>query len=306
MTIICGTDFSAASHEALEVAARLSCRRKEDLVLVHVAAPQLDLDPVHGAIAEALEHEAATLREKGLRVRTHAEIGSPDEVIVRVARQRGADLIVLGAVGQRRGTHWLLGSVADHVARTTPIPLLLVRDGKPLHACMEGTGNLRIVVPTDLSPVSDSVLDSLQTAFAPAGKCDVLLVYVADSGVEAGRLHLGGPIQHRDLHPIADEVVRRELRDRTARVSLGCRVSHQVRDASGHAGAEIVNAADETSADLIVVATDPRGWLARATNESVAHTVIRSSTTNVLCVPAGAAGEKPALVVSGETAQARM
>lgn len=299
MTIICGTDFSPAARDATHVAARLSCRLKEDLVLVHAVAPppsdpltELDLDPVRGAFADALEREAAEPRAKGLEVATLAEMGSPDEVIVRVARQRDANLIVLGAVGQRRGTHWLLGSVADHVARTTPVPLLLVRDAKRLEAWIESRETLRVLLATDLSPVSDFALDWLQTAFAPAGKADVLLVYVANPGVEAGRLHLGGPIPHHDLNPVADEVVRRELRERTGRLSLGGRVSHAVRVTFGHIGAEIANAAGESNADLVVVGAHQRGLLARATHESVARTVIQSASANVLLVPFHTADEK--------------
>lgn len=298
MSIICGTDFSPAAREATEIAARLSCRLKEELVLVHAVAPQpsdpitVDLGPVRAAMAEALEHEAAGVRSKGLKVTTLAEMGSPDEVLVRIAKERDADLIVLGAVGQRRGTHWLLGSVADHVARTTPIPLLLVRDAERLQAWITANETLRVLLATDLSPVSDFALDWLQTNFQPAGKADVLLVYVANPGVEAGRLHLGGPISHRDLHPIADEVVRRELRKRSGRLNLGGSVSSAVRVTFGHIGAEIAGAADEAKADLVVIGAHQRGLLARATHESVARTVIQSASANVLCIPYHTVDEK--------------
>lgn len=299
MAIICGTDFSPAARDAVEVASKLSCRTKEELVLVHAVAPRpsdpitvVDLDRLRGTFAEALEHEAAELRTRGLEVTTHAEMGSPDEVIVRIARQRDADLIVLGAVGQRRGTHWLLGSVADHVARTTPVPLLLVRDAKRLQAWIQANETLRVLLATDLSPVSDFALEWLQSTFNSIGPCNVLLLHVANPGVEAGRLNLSGPISHRDLHPIADEVIRRELRKRAGRLALRGEVTPDVRVTFGHVAEEIVSAAAESSADLVVVGAHQRGLLARATHESIARSVVQSTGTNVLCVPFHTPDEK--------------
>ena len=93
MSIICGTDFSPAAREATDIAARLSCRLNEELVLVHAVAPQasdpitVDLGPVRAAMAEALESEAAGVRSKGLQVTTLAEMGSPDEVLLEPAPQ---------------------------------------------------------------------------------------------------------------------------------------------------------------------------------------------------------------------------
>jgi nucleotide-binding universal stress UspA family protein len=53
--------------------------------------------------------------------------GDPAEEILRTARSRGADLIVVGTHG-RRGVHrWLIGSVAEAVVRDSPVPVAVVR-----------------------------------------------------------------------------------------------------------------------------------------------------------------------------------
>ena len=132
MTIVCGTDFSQPARDAVAVAAKLSCRLKQDLVLVHAVAPHaadpmgFDFEPLRAAMAGALEHEAAEMRSAGLKVATRAVIGWPEEEIVQTAREAGADLIVMGALGRHQGLYWLIGSVAERVAQTTPVPLLLV------------------------------------------------------------------------------------------------------------------------------------------------------------------------------------
>jgi nucleotide-binding universal stress UspA family protein len=48
--------------------------------------------------------------------------------IVKYARDRGIDLIVMGTHGRGGMSHLLLGSVADKVVRTAPCPVMTVRD----------------------------------------------------------------------------------------------------------------------------------------------------------------------------------
>lgn len=102
--------------------------------------------PDSAADLDRVKRESMEVRTRGRQVTTRAEMSSAGGVIGRIAIQRDADLTVLGAIGQRRGTHRVRSSVADHEARTTPIPLLPVRDTKRLHARGEA----------DLSPVSTS------------------------------------------------------------------------------------------------------------------------------------------------------
>jgi nucleotide-binding universal stress UspA family protein len=49
------------------------------------------------------------------------------DVIVELAQQHGADLIIMGTQGRRGLDRMFMGSVAEGVARTSPVPVLLVR-----------------------------------------------------------------------------------------------------------------------------------------------------------------------------------
>ena len=53
--------------------------------------------------------------------------GHPADAIVRMAQERGADLIVMGTHGRTGIQHVLLGSVAEKVVRFAPCPVLTVR-----------------------------------------------------------------------------------------------------------------------------------------------------------------------------------
>ena len=56
-----------------------------------------------------------------------AESGHPAEVIVRMARERAVDLIVMGTHGRTGLPHVLMGSVAEKVVRLAPCSVLIVR-----------------------------------------------------------------------------------------------------------------------------------------------------------------------------------
>jgi nucleotide-binding universal stress UspA family protein len=54
--------------------------------------------------------------------------GEPQERIVTLARDEGFDLIVMGTIGRTGRPLSLVGSVADSVVRTSPRPVLTVRE----------------------------------------------------------------------------------------------------------------------------------------------------------------------------------
>jgi nucleotide-binding universal stress UspA family protein len=53
--------------------------------------------------------------------------GDPADTIVRIARERHVDLIVMGTHGRTGLQHVLLGSVAERVVRLAPCPVLTLR-----------------------------------------------------------------------------------------------------------------------------------------------------------------------------------
>lgn len=92
-----------------------------------------EYEPIYGdrqRDAERLVAGAAQeLGRTGLRVDTAVRKGDPKTEIVEEARGWGADLIVLGSHGHGALRRWLLGSVAEAVARAAPCSVQIVRDG---------------------------------------------------------------------------------------------------------------------------------------------------------------------------------
>jgi nucleotide-binding universal stress UspA family protein len=139
-TIVIATDFSAASRPAFAAALDLARRDGARLVVLHVLMPPSPFvgDDLPGSW---LELEARALRDSERRLAAAVKQakrsgiattgtlvkGVPAEVIVRVARREGANLIVLGTHGRSGLGQLFMGSVASRVLGTAKCPVLTVR-----------------------------------------------------------------------------------------------------------------------------------------------------------------------------------
>jgi nucleotide-binding universal stress UspA family protein len=75
---------------------------------------------------EYLQGIAQKLQSEGLSTQVAARIGRADKEIMRFARANDIDMIVMCSCGEGGLARWLLGSVADHVVRAAPVPVLVV------------------------------------------------------------------------------------------------------------------------------------------------------------------------------------
>ncbi|WP_049985704.1 universal stress protein [Halobellus rufus] len=77
--------------------------------------------------AEEILEEARTELGREDRVTTRTEVGRPATTIVEVAQEEEIDHVVVGSHGRRGVSRLILGSVAEHVARRSPVPVTIVR-----------------------------------------------------------------------------------------------------------------------------------------------------------------------------------
>ena len=79
-------------------------------------------------VAESvLKRAARDAVSKGVEVETHARKGHPAEVIIEVAKQEQADLIVVGSRGLTGIKRYLLGSVSSKVSEHASCSVMIVR-----------------------------------------------------------------------------------------------------------------------------------------------------------------------------------
>jgi nucleotide-binding universal stress UspA family protein len=79
------------------------------------------------AISEKLDQQPGSPWDENLTVVREIRQGSPFLEIIRYAKEKNIDLIVLGTHGRSGLAHVMLGSVAERVVRIAPCPVLTVR-----------------------------------------------------------------------------------------------------------------------------------------------------------------------------------
>lgn len=295
MTIICATDFSQPAADALGVAVEIAKKRGESLLLWHAVQPQVGdpidayVEPIRAGSAARLENEADRIRALGVTVQTAAVIGWPER---ELPSRMPADttLIVAGARGHTRGTHWLIGTFVERLAGVAPVPLLVVRNSAGLRSWLSGSRKLNVVVASDFSAVSDFALRRAKL-LQKLGPANVEILYVEYPPTEYARLGITGPMRVHRPHPLIDDILTRELDRRAETIDLGGEVTTRVAKTLGALSELIALEAGEANADLVVVGSHQRKVLSRFWHGSIAHGVLHAAETNVLVIPFHSADE---------------
>lgn len=135
-TIAVGTDGTATSGKALDVAIDLAKRCEARLVVISAYRPVSDREAADAPaehqwtfsptaeVDEILEKAARRAKNQGLKVTTVASDGSAADVLCKYAADQGADLLVIGNKGMQRR---LLGSVPNSVAHKADCSVLIVK-----------------------------------------------------------------------------------------------------------------------------------------------------------------------------------
>ena len=139
--LLCPTDFSEPSREALEIAIEFASHFGAELCLVHVVPvlPALPSDPnyvlkvpeyerlLHADADEKLSQVVEELAAKGRRVRTLVGHGDAASEVARLAEKENADMIVIATHGMTGWRRVVFGSVAERVVRLAKCPVLTTR-----------------------------------------------------------------------------------------------------------------------------------------------------------------------------------
>jgi nucleotide-binding universal stress UspA family protein len=121
--VVVGVDGSANARRAVDWAAGLAQLAGARVVAVHALG--LLEQPKRDEAKQSLEHEwCAPLDEYGIDHDCVVRDGNPLTVVLDVAAETGADVIVVGSRGL--SGRLLLGSTSTQVAQQSPIPVVIV------------------------------------------------------------------------------------------------------------------------------------------------------------------------------------
>ncbi len=137
-TIAVGTDGSQTAAEAVRIAADLS--RLYNARLLLISAFEDSGEAARGRVAPGVEQQwtvsdsarvreilaraESDLKRRGIDCGTLVDEGDPADVLVRLATECGADVLVIGNKGMQRR---LLGSVPNTVTHKAPCSVLVVK-----------------------------------------------------------------------------------------------------------------------------------------------------------------------------------
>jgi nucleotide-binding universal stress UspA family protein len=147
------TDFSKNSNYAFEFACGIAKRDKGLLYILHVipAYPHRAyienilseevLKELQKQIEDSLDtnYENSYLKrvEDGINHEIVTKSGKEDEEIIKFAKKKDVDIIVMGTHGRTGIEHIFLGSIAEKVLRRSPVPVLVIPYGENLKKLSE-------------------------------------------------------------------------------------------------------------------------------------------------------------------------
>ena len=292
--ILFPTDFSEPSRLALDQALMWAEVQDAELLLLHVVATRaVDLVDPESRFPEPAEISArvqalanselaklvAAHQDRPLRLRQLVRTATDvDEGILETARAENVDLVIIGTHGRRGAARLLMGSVASEVLRRSDRAVLVV----PARGRLRAGRLRRILAPVDFSEPSRKAVAEARSLAAGAG-AQLELFHALPNFEVPLPMNPGGfggaSAIVADLEPAA----RAALVDLATGTGPAAKIETELWQ--GPPASTILNRAEATEADLIVLASHGYNGLDRLLLGSVTEKVARLAHCPVLVLP---------------------
>jgi nucleotide-binding universal stress UspA family protein len=234
------------------------------------------------AADDYIQKTAEQLRAiSGVKVTTRLAHGEPSEEILAAASDPAISTIVMSSAGRGALGRIQFGSVADRIARSSTIPIVIVRDEKD--GALEPAKIERIVVPLD---GSRRALEALPAAAGLAKRLEIPILLVTAKDPNSLMLAYGASLNSAEYEHIAASIAE----EAAARIEAPAReleasgISVDSVVVTGSAAHAISSVCGDN--DLIVMTSHGRGGVVRWMIGSVAEKLIREAPVPVMLVPA--------------------
>jgi nucleotide-binding universal stress UspA family protein len=224
-----------------------------------------------------------------VNVTTKVEVGEPAGNICSLVETNHVGLIIMTAVsasGLKVGK--MLGSVTDHVCRTVPIPVLLIRPQNVRRTGEEKRLISRLLIPLDGSdlsrlalPVGEELAGKLKADVTLFQMARMIRLYDDGSGFSSYVNYTEFEEAEKTRVSVAMTVLENDLKQK------GLHASSIVTSGFDAAG-EILEVGKKVRADMVVMSTHGRSGPSRWVLGNVAERVLRHGETPLLLVRARA------------------
>jgi nucleotide-binding universal stress UspA family protein len=286
------TDLDRLMPFALEQAVETGAR----LILLHVVSVSASMaadaagmpyyDPA-GALdfaSKGLQPWCASARQNGIRCESLVREGNAEQQICAAARQFKADRLMLGTRSRSRLGKLLLGSVAEQVLRTVNLPVVTVGPQAHLDAGARGSG--RVVLHATQLREAARAGAMLAGNIAASQHAKVVLLHVLRP---AGGFLTDQP--GRDGQPAGhDSAELQQARRLAVECQDACGAEVEVLAVHGNPAIEILAAASERRASLIVLGARNRSMFEELTRDRTVCQVLAHARCPVLTLREGQQG----------------
>lgn len=280
--ILVTTDFSEVSDRALDYAIALARRYDARIYLAHIITPdpfqfaepqlaQATYEKVRQAAEEGITDILISGRLRGVPHEVLLDEGNVWPTLEKLIVQHEIDLVVVGTHGRGKVQKILIGSVAEEIFRQADTAVLTVGPAVKSETKKEIELN-HILFATDFGPGAQKAA-AYAFSLAQEHNASLTLLHVIESAAA-----------------YSEEAVARQREINVARMKKlmpdgsenWCKPEFRVT--FGSAVEEILIAARESKADLIVMGAKPRRSLAGHVPLTIAYNVVTKATSPVLTV----------------------
>lgn len=298
-------DGSELAEVVFTYAKELAGRLGVEVILLYVCSPALrEFVPMHQAYIERAagiikrqaqevqEREGTKAGAKPVKVKGEVIVGYPADEILRCANANSVNLILMATHGRSGIKRWVVGNVADKILRASKFPVWLVRAGVPDEVPYDQWPKITILVPLDGSELAESVFPHVEALAKQRATelVDVVLLRVCEPPVTpsyyapeltGAALNWGDYMQQEtDRSKQAANQYLADIEKRLKETGISLRSEALV----GKASDEIVDYANKSPFNFIVMATHGRSGLSRWVYGSVADNVLQGVSCPVFLI----------------------
>lgn len=312
-------DGSDRAERAILTAARIARSTGGSVVLLRVVSTSIEFWPymapqptlaqaiIDADLEEASKYLASVtaLPElNGVSTETMTLYGPTAATILSVAYSHDVDVIVMCSHGYTGVTRWIMGSVAEKIARHSAVPVLILREGGPIPVGPHTDGRpFRVLVPLDGSTRAKAAIEpaaTLASILAAPGRGALHLVRVVkphvgettltpeqregeqQQGVQKAKKYLSSTVEH-----IREGLTAHSVKDLDLTITWSVAVDTDVASAImrvAENGEDAEGAGVFGGCDVIAVATHGYGGLQRWAMGSVTERVLNAAKLPMLIV----------------------
>ncbi len=305
--ILVPLDGSDRAEQAITAAAIVARASGGSIILLHVVtsdfsrhgseSPQAMQQAIDADIERAKQYLAMVASCKTLgdiSVTTVVEPGDPALTIFPVAHAHQADLIIMCSHGSTGPRRWDMGSVSQKVARCSPLPVLILREGAgvPTNLHPSGVRPVRIQVALDGSPLAETALlpaAQLSAALSAPAPGALHLTHVLPRSIQSDKTicKRAQTVAETYLQAIKQRLLTQDATDLKLQITTAVGMGADIADtligmAEDSEGMEEVE--DFEGCDCIAMATHGRGGLQRRLMGSVTESVLHATKLPLLII----------------------